>query len=227
MEHLALEGHLGRPVEIDLCQGCQAIWFDKYESLQLSAASVLKLFRVIGQAGGVKAALSADTSCPRCSMKLRVVKDLQRSTRFEYRGCPDTHGRLITFFNFLREKDFVRPLSAAQVEDLKRNVKTVNCSNCGAPVDLARGASCDHCGSPLSMLDMKQAEELVARLRDAGRGPQPKDPAALDFDLARARRDVNAAFATFERSPGWYEEVSSAGLISTAVGALSSWLAES
>jgi hypothetical protein len=149
---------------------------------------------------------------------------MQRSTRFEYRGCPDNHGRLITFFNFLREKDFIRPLSPAQVEDLRRNVKTVNCSNCGAPVDLAKGGDCAHCGSPLSMLDVKQAEELVARLHAAGQGPQPVDRAALPLELTRARRDVSAAFDSFQHSPGWYQDVSTEGLVGAAIGAFAAWI---
>ena len=129
MRALSLEGHLGRTVAVDICDSCQALWFDKYESLQLSAASVLQLFRVIGQASGVKAAVSGLAKCPRCDRRLRVMHDMQRSARFEYRGCPDNHGRLITFFNFLREKNFIKPLSPAQVEDLRGKVRTINCSN--------------------------------------------------------------------------------------------------
>lgn len=144
---------------IDLCHGCQAFWFDGYESLQLSPGSALRLFRVIGEAGaGGRALFSDSAACPSCGMRLLPTKDQQRQTKFEYRRCPQRHGRLISFFNFLREKNFIRPLSAVQIEELRRNVQTVNCSNCGAPVDLATGAACAHCGSPLSMLDMAQAE---------------------------------------------------------------------
>ena len=226
MEPLALDGHLGRKVSIDVCHPCQAFWFDKYESLQLSAASVLQLFRVIGRDGGVKAGLSRDLTCARCPRKLRLVKDMQRSTRFEYHGCPDNHGRLITFFNFLREKDFIRPLTPAQIDDLRRNVKTINCSNCGAPVDLAGGTDCAHCGSPLSMLDMAQAGELVEKLQAAGKGPLPVDRASIELDLKRARRDVTDAFARFNQTPGWYASASTEGLVSTAIGAFTEWLGE-
>jgi hypothetical protein len=226
MEPQQLDGHLGRKVSIDICHGCQAFWFDKYESLQLSAAAVLQLFRVIAMAGGVKAGLAPDMACVRCPRKLKTVKDMQRATRFEYRACPDNHGRLITFFNFLREKDFIRPLTPAQIEQLKRNVKMVHCSNCGAPIDLARGSFCAHCGSPLSMIDVAQAGDLVARLREAGNGPQPADPAALGLELTRARREVDAAFASFERDPGWYGAVEKGGLVHAALGAFSSWITE-
>ena len=127
MTSMSLEGHHGRNVSIDVCGTCQCIWFDGYESLQLSANSVLKLFRLIGDTGGkVRAPLAAAAECPRCGGKLRSMKDMQRSTRFEYRGCPQRHGRLITFFNFLREKNFIRPMTPEQIEELRRNVKAVN-----------------------------------------------------------------------------------------------------
>ena len=155
------------------------------------------------------------------------TKDQQRQTKFEYRRCPKRHGRLISFFNFLREKDFIRPLSAAQIEALRRNVQTVNCSNCGAPVNLTTGAACAHCGSPLSMLDLGQAEALVAKLRGADQPAiQSAGIAALPLDLERARREVATAFASFEREPGWFDNVSSAGLVGAALGSLSRWLSK-
>lgn len=225
MTQLTLEGHYGNTVTIDMCQPCQAFWFDGMESLQLAPASVLELFRTVGEdAGTARAALSENARCPRCDLPLRRTRDQQRQSKFEYRRCPADHGRLTTFFNFLREKDFIRPLSEAQIEDLRNNLKAVNCSNCGAPVELATGAECSHCGSPLSMLDVKQAEKLVAALqaRTAKRGDI--DP-ALPLELERARRDVNIAFGAFERDPGFYGAASSAGLVNAALGAISRWLA--
>ena len=233
MRALTLEGHLGRTVAVDICDSCQALWFDKYESLQLSASSVLELFRMIGQASGlpaearsakvgVKAAVSGIAKCPRCDRRLRLMHDMQRSARFEYLGCPDNHGRLITFFNFLREKNFIKPLSPAQIEELRSKVRTINCSNCGAPVDLARGITCSHCSSPLSMLDLNQAEDLIAKLRQAGRGPQPVEPAPPS-DAAAASRRSEAGFGRFAEAPGWYEQVSTAGLVTAAIAAFAAW----
>ena len=148
------------------------------------------------------------------------MHDMQRSARFEYRGCPDNHGRLITFFNFLREKNFIKPLSPAQMADLRANVQTVNCSNCGAPVDLARGINCSHCSSPLSMLDLNQAEDLIAKLRDAGHGPQPVERAPLS---AAADRRSDAGFGRFAEDPGWYLQASTAGLVTAAIAAFADW----
>jgi hypothetical protein len=227
MTAVTLDGHLGRAVAIDLCQACQAFWFDGFESLQLEPASVLRLVRLLGERSGEKATPLSDASaCPRCGARLLLVHDLQRQTRFEYRHCPERHGRLISFFNFLREKDFIRPLSPAQVDDLRRSMQTVNCSNCGAPIDLASGSTCSHCGSPLSMLDVGQAEALVSRLREAGdRSAHGIDP-GLPVALARARSDVTSTFAAFEREPGWFDRASNAGLVGAALGALARWFTD-
>jgi Zn-finger nucleic acid-binding protein len=215
------EARLGRSVAIDLCLECQLFWFDQGESLQLSPASTLKLFRLIGEHGAKgRRPLPAELRCPRCRGALALAHDRQRNTRFEYWRCPAGHGRLTSFFDFLREKDFVRPLSPEQLENLKRSVDAVNCSNCGAPVDLARGAACSHCGSPLSMLDLEQAGRLVAQLREADRADKPVDP-TLPLEMERARRQVEATFASFEKEPEWTLDVG------TGLAALARWLGKS
>ncbi len=231
------DGHMGTSVAIDLCLPCQLFWFDTRESLQLSPGAVLKLFRLIGEhARGPRTSAADRPSCPRCQTRLLLTHDQQRNTRFQYLRCPRGHGRLITFVEFLREKDFIRPLSAQQIAELRENVQVVNCSNCGGPIDLATHAACKHCGSPLSMLDMKRAGALVAELREADRprpfdtgqeGAQgrPIDP-ALPLELARARREVEAAFASFEHGPGWFDDVSQGGLVGAGLLSLARWLSK-
>src|SRR5262245_30884319 len=143
MQEETLDGHLARPVVIDLCFGCQAFWFDAHESLSLTPASTLTLFRVIGERAAKPQPPGPDLAkCPRCRGRLRRTHDMQRATRFEYLRCPNGHGRLTTFFDFLREKDFIRPLTPTQIEELRANLQTIHCSSCGATVDLARGAAC-------------------------------------------------------------------------------------
>jgi len=217
MAEQVLEGHLSTTVTIDLCSACQAFWFDGYESLRLSPGSVLKLFRLIGERAPAKpVALAAASDCPRCGARLGLAHDMQRNTRFEYLRCPAGHGRLTTFLNFLREKDFIRPLSPQQVDELRRNVQTVNCSNCGGAIDLTTGTACPHCGSALSMLDMRQAQALVATLRDAEARPAHVDP-ALPLHLQQARREIDSAFDDIDRRQAWFEEVSTAGLVSAGL----------
>lgn len=220
MSSHTVEGQLGRAVTIDICDPCQAIWFDPRESLQLTPGATLMVFRVIGEHVARPQAIGADTAkCPRCQARLRRTQDMQRSTRFEYFKCPHDHGRLTTFFDFLKEKDFIRPLTPSQIAELRKNIQSVNCSNCGAPIDLARRTDCGHCGSPLSMLDMKQAESLVAQLREADRTDKTVDP-ALPLALARARREADEAFKGLPRDSMWLTEGLSLGLVGAGLSAL-------
>ena len=224
MTEQALSGHMGASVAIDLCLPCQLFWFDSQESVRLSPGGVLQLFRTIGeQTLKPRTAVAERLPCPRCGAMLKATHDQQRNTRFQYLRCPRSHGRLITFVEFLREKDFIRPLTGQQLKDLRDSVQIVNCSNCGAPIDLTKHASCPHCRSPLSMLDMKQASALVAQLQQAELAGKEIDP-ALPLNLARARRDVDAAFASFERGPSWLSDVSSGGLVGAGLSAVAKWL---
>ena len=223
MASMSLDGHMGATVAIDVCSGCQAFWFDKHESLQLSPGATLKLFKLIGErASAAKVRLSTVLRCPRCAARLLPTHDLQRSTPFQYWRCDREHGRFITFFDFLREKSFVRALSAQQLAELRQNVQMVNCSSCGAPIDLTAASVCAHCGAPVSMLDVNQAAQLVTELQRAAE-PRPVDP-ALPLDLARARRDVEASFAALESSPEWWKGASSSGLVEAGLDALTRWL---
>jgi hypothetical protein len=220
MQPQALDGHMGREIQIDLCVPCQSIWFDARENLQLTPGATLGIFRVIGERVSRPALQDRDIAkCPRCNAQLRRTQDMQRSTRFEYFRCPNEHGRLTTFFDFLKEKDFIRPLTPQQIAELRKNVQSINCSNCGAPVDLGRGSACTHCGSPLSMLDMHQAERLIAQLRDADRSDKPIDP-ALPLALARARREAESAFEGLPSHKHWDHETWSLGLVGAGLSDL-------
>ena len=42
----------------------------------------------------------------------------------------------MTFFQFLRAKRFVRSLGPAEIRQLREQVRQLNCSNCGAPLDI-------------------------------------------------------------------------------------------
>jgi len=230
MSSETLSGHLGTALTIDICLACQAFWFDARESLQLAPRSTLTLFRMIGeQAGGRPPVAAAESGvsavCPHCGRRLKPTQDRQRNTTFRYQRCPNDHGRFTTFYDFLREKDFIRPLSGEQLQELRQHVQAVNCANCGASVDLTTRSACGHCGSALAMLDLAQAEKLVHQLRQADRTDRPIDP-ALPLELTRARRDTTAAFDAFERDPGWYTSVSTSGLVGAGLAALSRWLRE-
>lgn len=220
METQRLDGQLGRDVEIDLCDPCQSLWFDSFENLQLTPGSTLAIFRLIGEHVKRPAVRDGDVvKCPRCRARLRRTQDLHRATRFEYFRCPNGHGRLVTFFDFLKEKDFVRPLTPQQLADLRKNVQIINCSNCGGPVDLSKTSACAHCGSPLSMLDINQAEALVAQLKAADRTGQGVDP-ALPLALARARAETESALKGLPGHDPWTQEGWSLGLVGAGLADL-------
>jgi hypothetical protein len=224
MEEARFDGHLGRSLAIDICHACQSFWFDARESVALTPGSTLALFRVIGEK--LKRPQHTDSElakCPRCKGRLRRTKDMQRATRFEYLNCPNGHGRLISFFDFLREKDFIRPLTPQQIAELRENIASVNCANCGGSVDLSAGAACSHCGTPLSMLDMKQAEKLVAQLQKAeDRIHQPIDP-TLPIELLRVRRETERAFAGIDDRELWFKDVMSTDLVGAGLTAVARW----
>src|SRR5438552_3194431 len=209
MTPLILEGRLDTKVDIDLCGDCRGFWFDHYESLRLSAGATLKLFTLMATPGTAGRPLPPTMRCPRCSDRLTVTHDMQNSTRFQYWQCPQSHGRFITFLEFLREKDFIRPLTPQQIAELRQNVQTVNCSNCGGPIDLAKESVCPHCGSALSMLDMKQMERMVAHLKEVEL-PRPVDP-ALPLTLQKVKLDAERDFAGIT-SGGGSQSLVEAGL---------------
>jgi len=223
---MTLEAHQNKPLDIDLCEACHAFWFDKYESLKLSPGSTLKLIKLIGELSAQgKPTISDNLQCPRCNARLLLTRDMQRSTRFSYWRCDDGHGRFIGFFDFLREKNFVRTLSQQEIDEMRQNIQAVNCSNCGAPIDLSSTSSCSHCGSPLSMLDMKQPQELLKQLKQAAE-PRPVDP-ALPLELARARRDVERWFGPQDLDNDWWSHASASGVVEAGLSAVAQWLAKS
>jgi Zn-finger nucleic acid-binding protein len=225
MQEETFDGHLGRSVVIDICHSCQSFWFDSRESVALTPGSTLALFRIIGEKLAKQQHVNADLAkCPRCKGRLRRTQDMQRNTRFEYLNCPNGHGRLVSFFDFLREKDFIRPLTPQQISELRQSVGSVNCANCGGPVDLAKGAACAHCGTPLSMLDMKQAEKLVSQLQKAeDRANQPVDP-TLPLELMRVRRETERAFEGIPDRELWFKDVVSTDLIGASLASVARWL---
>ena len=152
-------------ISLDFCFACQVIWLDTFESLQLTPRGVLEVFTAmhVRRDPGRKP-LPALLSCPRCQAQLALTHDLQHTTHFTYFRCPFAHGRLTPFFQFLLEKNFVRPITGAELAALKAKVQTIQCSNCGAPLDLAHDAACKYCGSPISILDPEAVTKTVREL---------------------------------------------------------------
>ena len=223
MTPLNLDGHQNTHVDLDLCPSCQVIWFDQYESLRLEPSAVLQLFKLIGDRGtAAPKPLPATMWCPRCRARLAMTNDRMRNTPFRYFRCPKEHGRLTTFFDFLREKDFIRPLTPPQIEQLRASVQQVNCSNCGAPIDLVNDSICRHCGTPLSMIDLPQIQRMTAQLAqtvELGKQPVTVDPALLMMQLASEHHHIE--MLSLGRSA---TRDTGVDLIAHGVGLIASWL---
>lgn len=199
MRSLALARAPLAPISIDLCDDCQAIWFDATESQQLTPGAVIELFRAIGSSQAThREAYPALLPCPRCTTPLSFTQDLQHTTRFTYYRCRHGHGRFTPFVQFLREKNFIRPLDPKELERLRAVVTTVRCVSCGAPVPLDRSAVCPYCGAPVMLLDPDAVQQALDRLDAAETKrttPQPMSGDALiaianvERELAKNRRD--------------------------------------
>jgi Zn-finger nucleic acid-binding protein len=222
MTHLEVGARLGSTLDIDLCPACRAIWFDRYEDLQMSPASTLKMFGIISERSGAPTVpLTGMLRCPRCQGRLLLTHDLQRSTPFRYWRCDAGHGRLMAYIDFLREKDFVRPLTPQQLDELRQNVQTINCSNCGAAIDLAKDSVCAHCGSAVSMLDLQQMARTIGRLQTAADGHVPGDAAPASPPPHEATNREPANIDALMRALKAEEHASSApNLIATGLGLL-------
>jgi Zn-finger nucleic acid-binding protein len=202
-------------VELDLCFACQSMWIDQYESSQLSPGGTIELFRLIHERDSHSARPVSDSAqCPLCVKRLILTHDIQRTNRFVYYRCPERHGRLITFYHFLREKQFVRSLSGAEIMRLQATVKTVRCSSCGAPVNVEKDAACAYCHAPLSILDADAVQRTLAELDAADHRPKP-NVAVASFDALIEGRRV-------EQRLGHYEREGSGGidLLREAIGLL-------
>ena len=184
MEPLSFQSHLGTPLEIDACWGCQLIWFDSMESTALAPQSVVDLFKRIHAARDVsRNVVAMKPACPRCNDPLGLTRDMTaRGGSFSYHRCLNGHGRLISFTQFLREKNFIRSLNSAEVQRLAVTIKQIRCSSCGASVNLETDSACTHCGSAISVLDeqavQKALDDYASRsgLRPLTHGTIPKPP---------------------------------------------------
>ena len=196
MAKRALPNHDGGPVCLDLCYPCHAIWFDRNESVKLAPRGVIDLFREVhARHDEPRNPLPARLGCPRCRKPLALAHDLAKVGRFSYWRCPDEHGRLTPFFQFLREKQFVRALTPAELGRVRAELKVVRCSSCGAPIDLQRDTACGHCKAPLAILD---ADAVAKALREWSEA-EKRRPAPTRASIAQAVLDLRTAETRADR----------------------------
>jgi len=214
MQTLAFERQLLGRVDIDFCFPCQVIWFDQYESLQLAPGGVLEVFKALHERRApTRNAVPELLDCPRCHARLALTHDVQRSTHFSYYRCTWGHGRLTPFFQFLREKNFVRPVTGAELAALKAKIRTVQCSNCGAPVDLEHDTACPYCRSPIAILDPDAVTKALRELSEANTQRHSIDIDRLVDALARHPPPTDDAL-------GVLGGVSGGDLVAAGIGAI-------
>ena len=176
---------LGGELSVDICYACCAIWFDHTESLQLAPASIIAMFRQIHEhrAEG-RRPLPVRLPCPRCRHPLKLTNDIVKTGAISYYRCEQSHGRLSTFLHFLREKKFVRDLTAGEIATVRAQLAEVRCSGCGAPVDIKTHTVCGYCRAPLSVLDADAVENALKEYAVMDR--RRHDPARIAAALMEA-----------------------------------------
>ncbi len=114
--------------------------------------------------------------------------------------------------------------SPGKLKELRQNVQFVNCSNCGASINLESNSACPYCHSPLSMLDMKQPQRMLEQLKQAAE-PKPLDP-TLPLKVASAKMALETSLADYDRRPEWWSEASCFGLVGAGLTVLARWLSD-
>ena len=162
MQAESLEKHDQGRMQLDLCFACAGIWFDHLESVQLAPAAVIELFKQIyAHRDDVPRPQETRQACPRCRDTLVLSFDVSKTGRFSYFRCPRGDGRFTPFFQFLREKQFVRNLTEMELRRVRSQVRQIRCSECGAPIDLEHDSVCKYCRAPVSFLDAEAVEKAV------------------------------------------------------------------
>ena len=193
MSLYVLPGHYGRSIDVDVCLDCNAIWFDQWESSQLSPDGVVSLFQLIHQRGGASSSAGAKLGeglrCLSCGDSMKTVNDRVKSTRFVYQSCRHGHGRLTTFYNFLSEKQFVRELTQAERTKLCATVRQIQCSGCGAPVDLTKHDACSYCRAPISVFDRDAARKAIDHYLRERHKHVPSERPAIEYGHSPSHRE--------------------------------------
>jgi len=162
MQPQDLERHDDGSVRVDLCFICAGIWFDHLASIQLAPVAVIQLFKEIyAHRDDARKPRASQLQCPRCDQALVQSFDLSKAGRFTYFRCSVGDGRFTPFFQFMREKQFVRTLNPAELQRVRAQVRQITCSECGAPIDLEHSSECKYCHAPVSFLDPDAVQKAI------------------------------------------------------------------
>ena len=178
-------------VILDLCFECQGIWFDDFESVQITPGGVIELFKLLHEHhDDHRRPLGEPLQCPRCKEKLLHGLDVAKhGGQFNYHRCLQKHGRFTTFAQFMIEKGFVRQLNTAEIDELSAKVGIIRCMGCGAPVDIRKDHACTHCRAAITILDPGAVEQALARFQTAEVKRTTRDVEALGDAIVMRERE--------------------------------------
>ena len=180
MRRIALGGHYGRSVELDLCDACDLVWFDGVETANLSGPGMLTLVGEMARAYAVPhETLRADPACPRCATALRAVHNRSRWGPTLQLDCPRGHGTLQSFEQFLHEKGLLRAMTQRDRAELLAERGRIHCVNCGGTIGV-EDVRCSWCRTAPALLD-------VARLARAFDPEGALAPQAVHARTAESR----------------------------------------
>jgi endogenous inhibitor of DNA gyrase (YacG/DUF329 family) len=171
-----------------------------------------------------KPSVPGTMQCPRCATTLKLAHDLQGNMPFTYWRCTTDDGHFIAFLEFLKEKNFIHRLTPAQIQELRQNVQFVNCSSCGASINLETDSACPYCHAPITMLDMKQPQLMLEQLKHAAE-PKPLDP-TLPLKVASAKMALETSLADYDRGTEWWSNASCFGLVGAGLTVVARWLSD-
>ena len=174
MESVPLQGTYRGPMTIDVCTACRGFWFDAGEQFRLTpAATLLLVRRVEASRDTPRQRVGTRLVCPRCNLPLSLTYDLIRDDKYRYFRCPEHHGVFMPFFEFLRSQNLVRGLTPPEIDALKKQVVSITCSSCGAPIDLRTQTRCESCGSGLAIVDLDHLGDALRQLDADARAAAP------------------------------------------------------
>lgn len=197
-------------VVLDLCFQCQGIWFDDFESMQITPGGIIELFKQLHEHhDDQRLPLRDPLQCPRCNEKLLHGLDVAKhGGKFNYHRCLQKHGRFTTFAQFMIEKGFVRQLNPAEIDELSAKVGIIRCMGCGAPVDIRKDHACSHCRAPITILDSGAVEQALSRYQHAEVRRTTRDVELLGDAIVMREREKS-------RLKRMKQEPENAGIIDT------------
>jgi hypothetical protein len=185
----------------------------------------MALFRLLhDHRGDASTPMAARLACPRCTGALTEGFDIVKHGRYITFRCGKQHGRFSPFSSFMVEKGFVRHLTRPEIDDIAQRVAVINCTGCGAPVDVRKQYACTHCRSALSLLDPQAVAKAMQGYGAAAAGPAGIQIPALADAIVMVERDrLRALEASNKQSGSLFSQDSESNLDLWAVGIAMVW----